>query len=76
MKNKKIKTPPLPREIADIQKDYGQVSGQYANASYQAKLYRDEANKLFSQMRDLNLEAGARNQLDTLAAKDKEKVNE
>lgn len=63
-----------PRQLDEIQKEYSQVSGQFAQSEYQAKLYAEEAKRLFSQMRALNVEAGDRQKLDS-EAKDKEVKN-
>jgi hypothetical protein len=64
-KKKKALAQTLPREMAEIQKEYGTISSQYANASYQASLYTEEATRLFKVMQDLNNEASERNKLDS-----------
>lgn len=70
MKNKllkKLRGVREPRALADIQKEYSEVSAKAAQTTYQVWLYKDEAKKAHERMKELNQEAAERNRIDAAA---------
>lgn len=55
---------PVPRTKDAIELDYGRLVAQSGQAQYQAYIYQEEVKRLNEQLRNLNFEANARQQLD------------
>lgn len=68
----KNQTPKLPRALDEIQKDYGVVAGRLADAEYKSFIHQEEAAEYKQEMKRLNNEAHARNQLEAQKKAEKE----
>lgn len=56
--------PPMPRELSQIEEDYGRLVSQSGQAQYQVFVYTEDLKRINEQLRNLNYEAAARNKLD------------
>lgn len=63
--------PPTPRLKAQIEEDYGRLVAQAGQAQYQVFVYEEEVKRINEQLRNLNYEAAARNDLDRKEAEKK-----
>lgn len=73
-KDKKVSlTPPAPRTIEEITKEYQQVSFEAGAAQYQEFVYGEQVKNLNQRLLSLNREADARKKLD---AQDADKAME
>lgn len=66
--NKLPKAPPPPREMAEIEQEYGKLVSQAGQAQYQVFVYSEDLNRINDAMRNLNYEAAARRNLDAQKA--------
>ena len=74
--SKKAKpAPAVPRQRMAIEEEYGRLVSQMGQAQYQVTVYQEEVTRMSAQLRNLNYEAAARQNLDRqeaeLAAKTK-----
>lgn len=62
------KPPPPPRQMAEIEQEYGKLVSQAGQAQYQIFVYTEDLQRINDAMRNLNYEAAARKNLDAQEA--------
>lgn len=67
----KVQAPTAPRELAEIQKEYQQLSLQAGQNQYQSYILAQDRARLNNRLREVNFEAAERNKLDALTNIDK-----
>lgn len=71
MSNKSSRKPrakaPVPRQLPEIEADYGKFVAQAGQAQYQAHVYQQDLERINQQLINLNYEAAARKQLNAAA---------
>lgn len=70
----KLKKAADPRSLEDIGKEYSKLVSDVGQAQYQVYIYQQEVDRLNRQLKEVNLEAKARGELDKTTPK--EVVNE
>lgn len=64
--------PPTPRELPEIESDYGRLVSQAGQAQYQVFVYTEDLKRINENLRNLNYEAAARNKLNEQKPKEQE----
>lgn len=70
-KNKKkesFPTPKTPRTMEEILKVYSEISRRFSDTQYQTLVLKDESERLYKILRELNEEAAQRQELDKQSA--------
>ncbi len=75
-KKEKFPTTPVVRSVKEITDDYSRLLGETGEMAYQCSVYKAKIAELHQDMKRLNREMGARQELDRQAAAEAEKAKE